>query len=51
MIEGVRPERVLVKSEYQEVICPHCGKVHQVSAGKTMLTCNCGQVVNWGLNK
>lgn len=49
MIEGKRPERVLIKSDSQTVSCPACSKQITVSHDAKQATCSCGQLINWGL--
>jgi endogenous inhibitor of DNA gyrase (YacG/DUF329 family) len=50
VIEGKRPEQVLVKSDRQTVKCPNCGKTFDAPADRRDMDCpNCGQHVNWRL--
>lgn len=52
MIEGKRPERVLVKNDSQIVTCPVCGNQFNVSADARRTTCQkCSASINWGLGR
>lgn len=52
MIDGKRPEKVLIKNDLQTVSCPGCGNTFQVSSEVRQTNCPiCGTRVNWGLPK
>lgn len=52
MIEGKRPERVLVKNDSQTVTCPNCGKSFTVpDKARSALCPHCNQITNWGLGR
>lgn len=52
MIEGKRPERVLVKNDLQIVTCPACKKEFTVPDKARNANCpSCGQSTNWGLGR
>jgi len=51
MIDGKRPERVLVKNNAQTVQCP-CGHEFTAISDTRVATCpKCAETVNWGLRK
>ena len=52
MVDGKRPERVLMKSDHQTVSCPGCGKAFDVPAKQYNAVCpHCQAKVNWGLGR
>jgi PHP family Zn ribbon phosphoesterase len=47
-----RPERVLSKGAYQEVVCSNCQTLNKTASHNTACLCEkCGQQLNWGLRK